>query len=60
MQTICYVLEECLAQLEQDGYNFDTSHVVLEANVQILSESQWQVGVGMVQGCEGVGDISGV
>ena len=27
----CYVLEERSAQLELDGYNFDTLHVVLEA-----------------------------
>ena len=32
----------------------------LKLTLQILGESSWFVGVGMVQGCKGVGDIPGV
>ena len=32
----------------------------LKLVLQILSESCWFVGIRMIQGCEGVGDIPGV
>ena len=32
----------------------------LKLALQILSESRWFVGVGMVQGCKGMGDVPGV
>ena len=32
----------------------------LELTLQVLCESHWFMGVWVVQGCEGVGDISGV
>ena len=32
----------------------------LKVTLQILCESCWFVGVWMVQGCEGVGDIPGI
>ena len=32
----------------------------LKLTLQILSESYWFVGIGMVQGCEGMGDIPGI
>ena len=32
----------------------------LKLVLQILSESSWLMGVWMVQGCEGMGDIPGI
>ena len=32
----------------------------LKLVLQVLSESTWFMGIWMVQGCEGVGDISGI
>ena len=32
----------------------------LKLTLQILCESSWFVGVGVVQGCKGVGDIPGI
>ena len=32
----------------------------LKLALQILSESRWFVGIGVVQGCEGMGDIPGI
>ena len=34
--------------------------IYFKLTLQILSESYWFVGVGMVQGCKGVGDIPGI
>ena len=56
----CYVLVECSTQCELDGYNFNALHIVLQAYTSDLCESRWFMGIGVVQGCEGVGDVPGV
>ena len=32
----------------------------LKLMLQVLCESRWFVGIGVVQGCEGMGDVPGV
>ena len=36
------------------------SSLLTQLLLQVLSKSTWFVGVGMIQGCEGVGDIPGI
>ena len=56
----CYVLVERSARRELDGYDFVIGMWYLKLALQILGEGRWFVGVWVVQGDEGVGDIPGV